>query len=122
METFPLDAWSIRVDFDPTILEFDSGEFNPIYYSPTVANSESRVVVTSLGNTNSVGTSGGKEIYLGQVQLRIKASAPVQYSVDAISACAIELLGRYGTTLGKLVRFVVNDTSGQYNFGVSVSS
>lgn len=104
MTQFACDFWSMNVDFDPNVLEYvDDATFNPVYYSPMVARSATRVTVSTTGNNNVAATNGNKEILLGNMNFKVKA-APGSYT-NVLSACATGIYGRFMITMGTNVRF-----------------
>jgi len=104
-DRFPLAGWRVHVDFNPALLAYENATFNPVYFKPTVAASDKRVVVSTPGSRNAAGTAGGQTIFLAEVRFSVKADAPREEHSNAISVCADELMGNMGVQLGKNLRF-----------------
>jgi hypothetical protein len=106
MTQFACDTWSLIVDFDPAIVQYmDDATFNPAYYSPTVATSNTRVSAFTLGNSNNAATNGNQEIVLGTINFRVLDGVPPGDYNNVISACATSILGRSMITMGTNIRF-----------------
>lgn len=105
-EKYPCISWKVQVNIKPNILEFFGASANAAYADPEViVKTPESIVISSPGATRPEAIAKKQNVFMFQMNFKVKSNAPPGDQFNVINVCALEMKSVNDLVIAKNARF-----------------